>query len=112
MGKFIVINESFICSHCGENNPKLNSSCRNHCRKCLYSKHVDKSSPGDRKSDCKSLMVPVSVEHNGKKGWMIYHKCLKCGKIIPNKTAGDDDFDKIIALSQNNEPTGREKTGK
>lgn len=98
---FIVINESFTCTNCGEENPPAEGSCRNHCRQCLYSMHVDKSSPGDRQSECKNLMKPIGVEHKGKKGWMIYHKCLKCGKIISNKAANDDNFDKIVDLSQN-----------
>lgn len=97
---FITINESFICKNCGENNPKLEKSCRNHCRKCLYSQHVDENTPGDRKSTCKSLMEPIKTEQSGKKGWIIYHKCTKCGKIIPNKTAQDDNFEKIVELSQ------------
>lgn len=44
-------------------------------------------------------MEPFQVEHNGKKGWMISHKCDKCGKIMVNKAAEDDDFDEIIRLS-------------
>lgn len=101
MKKFIVINESFKCKNCGEENPKLKGSCRNHCRKCLCSLHVDKDNPGDRQSTCNSLMQPISVYKDGKKGWMINHKCLKCNKLIPNKAANDDDFDEIIQLTQN-----------
>ena len=29
---------------------------------------------------------------------MIVHKCLNCGKISPNRIAGDDNTDSIIAL--------------
>lgn len=100
MGSFTVINTSFVCQNCGEKNPEHPSSCRNHCRKCLYSLHLDKDFPGDRKSNCHALMAPISVEQTGKKGWMIYHKCTKCEKIIPNKAAEDDNFDKIIELTQ------------
>lgn len=110
MKKFIVINESFVCQNCDHNNPPQEGSCRNHCRKCLYSLHVDKENPGDRQSICKSPMAPVSAKHSGKKGWMIIHKCLKCSKEIPNKAAEDDDFDQIIKLT--NEPTGSQKTRK
>lgn len=110
---FIAINEEFTCLNCGEKNPKLKGSYRNHCRKCLYSLHVDKDGPGDRLSECKSLMYPIKVDQNGKKGWMIYQKCTKCGKIIPNKAAEDDNFDKIIQLTYApDEPTRSEKTGK
>jgi len=44
-------------------------------------------------------MKPTTITKNKKKGWMIRHQCLKCGKEILNKAADDDDFDKIIALS-------------
>ncbi|MFH1533891.1 MAG: RNHCP domain-containing protein [Nitrospirota bacterium] len=94
------INESFTCKNCGEKNPKLEKSCRNHCRKCLYSLHVDKNTPGDRESSCKALMEPIKAEQTGKKGWMIYHKCTKCSKIIPNTVADDDNFEKVIEQSQ------------
>lgn len=100
MNNFTVINDSFICKNCGEKNSKLEGSCRNHCRKCLFSEHLDEKSPGDRKSKCKALMEPVKIDQTGKKGWIIYHKCTKCGKIIPNKAAEDDNFEEIIKLSQ------------
>lgn len=97
--KFIKINEEFICKKCGHKNPKLEGGCRNHCKKCLCSLHLDKESPGDRLSSCKNLMLPISIHQNGKKGWIITHKCEKCGKKIPNKAAPDDNFEKIIILS-------------
>lgn len=100
MKNFIKINEGFTCKNCNEKNLPEEKSCRNHCRKCLYSLHVDKNVPGDRKSECKGLMKPIKSAQNGKKGWIIWHKCTKCNKEIPNKTATDDDFEKIIELSQ------------
>ena len=83
-------NTGFICLKCGAKNPKATESERNHCRECLYSLHVDKKTPGDRKSDCHGLMEPVGLDYKGKKGFMIKHKCVKCGKEIPNKRAEDD----------------------
>ncbi len=112
---FIVINESFICQNCGNKNEKLEKSCRNHCQNCLFSLHIDENAPGDRASTCKSLMKPVSITKDGKKGWIISHKCTKCGKIIQNKAAEDDNFDKIIELSlisNQNEFTRSKKTRK
>lgn len=100
MNAFIVINEEFDCQHCGHHNERLKGSCRNHCTSCLYSLHLDKDSPGDRNSDCLSLMAPLSVEQDGKKGWMIWHHCLKCEKKIRNKIADDDNMDKIADLSR------------
>jgi hypothetical protein len=100
MKKFIVINEEFECQNCGAHNDKLEGGCRNHCKKCLYSLHLDKENPGDRQSNCKGLMKPVGINKNGKKGWMIIHQCAKCKKTIPNKAAPDDNFEEIIKLSQ------------
>lgn len=100
MKKFTHINEEFICKNCGQKNEKLSGSCRNHCTKCLCSLHVDKNFPGDRQSTCKNLMKPIKATQDGKKGWMIVHKCTKCDKIIPNKAADDDNFDEIIQLTQ------------
>ncbi len=100
MKKFIVINEGFICKNCGQKNDPMKGSCRNHCSNCLYSLHVDEKTPGDRQSNCHNLMEPISLDQSGKKGFIIYHKCKKCGKIITNKTASDDNFEEIIKLSQ------------
>ncbi|MFH1284568.1 MAG: RNHCP domain-containing protein [Candidatus Peregrinibacteria bacterium] len=108
-----MINEEFECKNCGHKNPKLKGSCRNHCQKCLFSLHMDKDTPGDRLSHCRGLMEPVSASKNGKKGWMISHRCVKCGKTIPNTSAEDDDFNQIIKLTLSpNEQAGSKKTGK
>jgi len=96
---FILVNEEFICEKCNEKNPVLKGSCRNHCRKCLFSKHVDDEVPGDRKSSCNGLMEPIEVDKTGKKGYILIHKCIKCGKIMKNKVANDDDFDQIVRLA-------------
>jgi len=90
---FIARQEPFVCDHCqADVAPLENGSYRNHCPKCLWSKHVDKDGPGDRASECKSLMKPVGVDYRKKKGWMIVHQCEACGKEIPNMTACDDDL--------------------
>jgi hypothetical protein len=93
------INENFICLNCGEENPPAEKTCRNHCRECLCSLHVDKEVPGDRASNCKGLMKPMGIDIRGNKGIMITHKCEKCGKIIENKAATDDNSDKITEIS-------------
>ena len=106
----IKVNEGFKCQNCGEENPKAEKTCRNHCKECLYSLHVDEDTPGDRLSECKGLMKPIGLELNGKKGYIITHKCLKCGKIIKNKAADDDNPDKIISLcleTNTNQPNKR-----
>lgn len=97
---FTEIDEEFICENCGKKVPKLGYSCRNHCNSCLCSKHVDKN-PGDRREDCHGLLEPIGVEISGKKGYVIIHKCKKCGEIRKNKAAEDDNIDLIIKLSVN-----------
>ena len=94
---FIMINESFICENCNkkiEKHPEW--SARNHCPFCLYSKHLDTLMPGDRLSNCLSLMAPIGIDKKKNKGWMVEHKCLKCRKKILNKLASDDNFVEFI----------------
>jgi len=99
---FIHINESFKCQNCGYSNSALDSGCRNHCQKCLYSLHVDKLIPGDRQSNCHNLMKPIALNYSGKKGYIIIHQCLMCFKKQNNKSAPDDDIDQLCLLSQKN----------
>lgn len=100
----IGTNTPFVCAHCGlEVLPLSNGSVRNHCPECLHSLHLD-IFPGDRASDCGGLLVPVSVEQHPKKGWMIVHRCAKCGHTGRNKAALDDpvqpdSFDALLAIS-------------
>ncbi len=81
---------------------------RNHCPYCLWSRHVDESREGDRKSVCISPMVPIGLTlkkikpdkyHPEKKGeLMIIHKCQTCQKISINRIAADDDPIVILGL--------------
>ena len=90
---FIARQEPFTCEHCGAAvAPLTNGSYRNHCPHCLYSKHVDAEGPGDRASACGGMMAPVGLDQRSKKGFMILHRCVKCGKELPNKAAPDDDL--------------------
>ncbi len=98
MKVFNEIDEPFICENCGKYVEKLGYSCRNHCPYCLYSKHVD-INPGDRQNECKGLLKPISVEISAKKGYVIIYECQKCGQITRNKSARDDDMNKIIKLT-------------
>lgn len=97
MGNFVVIDEEFICDNCGYKVPKLGYSCRNHCPKCLHSKHVDVN-PGDRAEECHGDLEPVGLEINNK-GYVIVFRCKKCGMVRKNKAAEDDDMDLLIELS-------------
>ena len=64
---------------------------RNHCPNCLHSLHVDLKHPGDRRSECGSLMAPAGllVRRNGEQ--QIVHTCLGCGKVQPTRVAADDN---------------------
>ena len=101
MANFTVIDEEFVCENCGYNAKKLGYSCRNHCPKCLFSKHVD-INPGDREENCHGLLEPIGLEINGKKGYVIIFKCQKCGAIRKNKAAEDDNMELLINLSTKN----------
>lgn len=111
MKRFTVrgTNQAFTCAHCGSDVPPLaNGSVRNHCPACLHSLHVDVF-PGDRASDCGGSLEPTAVEHSGKKGWVIVHRCRSCGAERRNKAALDDphapdDFDAIVRLSSGPSP--------
>ena len=96
--RFTKIDEEFICDNCGSIVKKLGYSSRDHCPKCLYSKHVD-INPGDRQEQCHGLLEPIGIEINNKKGYIIIFKCKKCGAIRKNKAAEDDNMDLIINLS-------------
>ena len=90
-------NEPFTCEYCKAENPSNRASERNHCRVCLRSKHVDQETPGDRASHCQGRMEPVRVDYKGSKGYMIIHRCERCGKEIPNRAADDDQgIDRLI----------------
>lgn len=82
-------NTGFDCEYCGEKvYPLSNGSYRNHCPTCLYSKHVD-NTPGDRKSTCGALMLPIDLIYTGNKGYQIVHQCSACKKVQKNKIAED-----------------------
>ncbi len=98
MKRFTRHIEDFVCANCGAT--VTGNGYTNHCPKCLWSRHVD-NNPGDRASTCGGMMRPVAVESTGD-GFIITHKCEKCGKQIRQRTCDDDDTDAIIEISRNN----------
>lgn len=97
--------QAFKCGHCKQfiGAPIAGGRQRNHCPNCLYSRHVDDTNPGDRKSDCHSLMEPIGIitRHDGEE--QIVHRCLGCGKMVPNRIAADDNpalLEQLEPLSQ------------
>ncbi|MBQ4575011.1 MAG: RNHCP domain-containing protein [Clostridia bacterium] len=101
--RFTKNDSGFICAHCGYEVKPLGYTSRNHCPKCLWSLHLDEN-PGDRASECGGQMEPVKAEPDAKKGYIIYHRCTKCGAIRRNKAAHEakvqpDDLKLIIKLT-------------
>lgn len=86
--RFTKNDDSFICAHCGKEVKPLGYSSRNHCPFCLWSLHVDKN-PGDRAEECRGELRPVKALPDAKKGYIIVHKCEKCGAIRRNRAAHD-----------------------
>jgi len=97
--RFKMVDEAFLCEVCLNLVKPLKKTARDHCNKCLYSKHVDVF-PGDRKNECKGLLRPIAVE-KFKNTYKIIYKCEKCGEIHKNIMAPDDNFDEILKLMQN-----------
>jgi hypothetical protein len=96
--------KEFRCIACGRFIPTQRESSgvnnRNHCPHCLTSRHVDLNTPGDRKADCRSKMLPIglTIKRTLKKygelrkgELMLIHQCAGCGKYSINRIAGDDD---------------------
>ena len=93
---FIKVTENFICENCGFK--VSGSGYTNHCPNCLYSKHVDEAFPGDRKSNCLGLMIPVSLKLVGGQPSKIKFTCKKCQKNIYNKVSSEDSISILTSL--------------
>lgn len=94
--KFQRVVEDFTCEHCGAH--VTGNGYTNHCRHCLWSKHVDVH-PGDRAAGCGGLMEPVSVEGATGKGYRIRHRCKICGHEKVNDANPMDSTDALVALA-------------
>ena len=101
MKTFYKNDNNFLCENCGYEVNKLGYTTRDHCPKCLYSKHVD-INPGDRANECKGLLKPIGIEKY-KDTYKILYKCNKCHQLHKNIMANDDNMDEIINISKNNE---------
>lgn len=101
--RFRKNDSGFVCAHCGKTVLPLGYSSRNHCPFCLWSLHVDVN-PGDRAGECLGQMEPVRVETDPRKGYVIIHRCTKCGAIRRNRAANlakvqPDDVSLLIRLT-------------
>lgn len=103
----------FKCKNCGkdvETEGYVGTKNRNHCPYCLYSVHLDRDIPGDRKERCKGLMKPIGITFKSLKKdkygkerigeIMIVHKCSQCGVISNNRIAGDDSVEEILKIAK------------
>lgn len=91
--------EQFVCENCGAQVDVLGYTARDHCPKCLYSKHVDVM-PGDRQNNCLGLLVPIGIE-KFRDTYKIIYRCERCRKTHKNVVAKDDDMNEIINLAAN-----------
>jgi hypothetical protein len=102
--------ELFQCKHCRRFvcPPESGGRHRNHCPYCLYSRHVDGRKPGDRSSDCGSLMEPGGFFQRPNGEYVLVHYCLGCGEERFNRIAADDDFELLLSLPEQAPRTSRE----
>lgn len=98
--RFTRRKEDFVCENCGEH--VKGDGYTNHCPNCLCSKHVD-INPGDRMSECQGMMRPTSLE-KARNGFVVILVCERCGRTKKNKTAKNDNMEKIIELSKGEYP--------
>ncbi len=96
--RFQKNDSGFVCVNCGKTVKPLGYTSRNHCPYCLTSLHLDVM-PGDRASGCGGIMRAIKTAPDPKRGFIIYHKCEKCGEIRRNKAANDDNRDLLITLT-------------
>jgi hypothetical protein len=102
----------FRCTHCGHivSSAHLLSGVnnRNHCPYCLWSRHLDLYSAGDRLSACKAPMQPLALTAKrsrnkygrGRGELMLVHLCTDCGDISLNRIAADDDASTLLEVFQ------------
>ena len=102
-------NKGFKCINCQRwvpINVYMGTNNRNHCPYCLWSRHVDRSTPGDRLAGCDTGMKPIAIvlKRAGLNKWgnkvmgeiMIVHECVRCNKLSINRIAADDDEKEIM----------------
>ncbi len=101
--RFKKNDEGFVCLACGKEVLPLGYTSRNHCPFCLSSLHVD-INPGDRANACCGILKPIQALPDAKRGYIIIHRCEKCGAVVRNKAAHEakvqpDNMELIIKLT-------------
>jgi hypothetical protein len=80
---------------------------RNHCPACLWSRHLDWRTAGDRLAGCRAAMAPVGLtskrsrnkyarERDGE--LMLIHQCISCATIVIIRSNADDSPAAILEL--------------
>lgn len=89
----VAVSKPFKCRNCKAfiGLPLTGGKQRNHCPNCLRSLHVDGETPGDRASDCGSLMTPAGTFFRPNGEQVLLHRCLGCGFERHNRIAADDN---------------------
>jgi hypothetical protein len=105
--------QGFLCRNCN-----LYVACdpytsgvqnRNHCPYCLWSRHLDGRTAGDRRSACRASMRPIGLTikqsrnkygHESSGELMIIHDCTICSKIVINRIAADDSTARLFELCE------------
>jgi predicted RNA-binding Zn-ribbon protein involved in translation (DUF1610 family) len=118
-GRVIYDRHNFKCVNCGifvtAGRELSGVNNRNHCPICLWSRHMDLLTPGDRRSDCLSRMQPVglTMKHTLKRygqdnpgELMLIHICTGCGKVSINRIAADDDAQAVFHVYMNSCESG------
>jgi len=100
----------FCCTHCKNDVQSDATVCgvqnRNHCPYCLWSKHVDLYTAGDRLCACKAGMRPLGLAFNKSRNkygsaqgdLMLIHHCMDCSAFSINRIAADDDSQRLLEL--------------
>jgi hypothetical protein len=100
----------FRCAHCNTivSSAHLLSGVnnRNHCPYCLWSRHMDLYTAGDRLSACKAPMQPLALTTkrgrnkygSGRGELMLVHLCTGCGNVSLNRIAADDDAETLLEV--------------
>lgn len=95
MKNFKKVKENFVCGNCGFE--VTGDGYTDHCPKCLWGKHVDEEIPGDRASECKSLMKPVETIYLGGI-FKIHYRCSKCRHEFWVREGEGDDRNLLMEL--------------
>jgi hypothetical protein len=103
----------FHCGNCGALVSSMNMLSgvqnRNHCPYCLWSRHLDLYSAGDRLSACKAGMKPIGLTMKKSRNkyqlsprgeLMLVHACTECETSSINRIAADDDPKTVLAIFQ------------